>query len=125
MAGRSGRRSAANAEIAKIIQSVVIEEMLHVSLVCNVLNAVGGSPNIDDPAFVSNYPGPLPGGVEAQLKVGLCPVSLILARDVFMKIEQPEDPTKHGAVAESELQNPITVGQFYRTIQDERTPCNN
>src|SRR5580700_11430191 len=38
-----------NKEIAAIIRSVVLEEMLHMALVCNVLNAVGGSPLIDSP----------------------------------------------------------------------------
>ena len=35
-----------NDAIAAIIQSVVVEEMLHMTLACNVLNAIGGAPDI-------------------------------------------------------------------------------
>src|SRR5215475_10364609 len=64
-----------NLEVAGLIKSVVLEEILHMSLDCNILNAVGGHPKIDDPCFLPNYPGPLPGGVESGLIVGLAPVS--------------------------------------------------
>ena len=37
----------ANTEVAALIQGVVIEEMLHFALACNVLNAIGGRPAID------------------------------------------------------------------------------
>lgn len=60
-----------NAAIAEIIESVVVEEMLHMTLASNVLNAVGGSPQIDHPGFIPPYPGPLPGGVESDLIVSL------------------------------------------------------
>lgn len=53
---------AKNRDIVGIIKTTVIEEMLHMTLVCNIINALGGSPIIDDPAFVPQYPGPLPGG---------------------------------------------------------------
>jgi rubrerythrin len=76
-----------NAEIRELIGSVVIEEMSHMALACNILNAIGGSPVIDDPRFVPRYPGPLPGGVESQLIVPLKPFSLDLVQKVFMEIE--------------------------------------
>src|SRR5687768_4726057 len=50
-----------NQGIIDIIQSVVIEEMLHMTLACNILNALGGTPEIDTPSFVPTYPGTLPG----------------------------------------------------------------
>src|SRR5687767_925385 len=81
-----------NDSIAEIIESVVVEEMLHMTLVSNILNALGGSPQIDSPDFVPDYPGPLPGSVESQLIVGLAPFSIDLVHDVFMTIEEPEDP---------------------------------
>ena len=56
-----------NDAIAEIIDSVVVEEMLHMTLACNVLNAIGGSPQVDKPGFIPTFPGPLPGGVEDQL----------------------------------------------------------
>ena len=42
------------------IKGVVIEEMLHMTIAANVLNAVGGHPAIDRPDFVPNYPQDLP-----------------------------------------------------------------
>src|SRR5437016_10860321 len=81
-----------NAEIAGLIKSVVLEEMLHMSLDCNILNAIDGAPVIDRPDFIPSYPGPLPGQVESDLTVPLAPFSKQLVYDVFMVIEEPEDP---------------------------------
>lgn len=36
------------------IQGVVMEEMLHMIQVCNILNALGGSPAINTPHFIRN-----------------------------------------------------------------------
>jgi hypothetical protein len=103
-----------NASIAGILESVVFEEMLHMTLAANVLNALGGSPSIDQPAFIPAYPGKLPGSVEGGLVVHLTPFSadqLI----TYLQIEQPENaidipggagPTNDG----------ITIGQFYEAI---------
>lgn len=106
-----------NATVAGIIQSVVSEEMLHMTLACNVLNAVGGHPLIDDPAFLRTYPTGLPGGVEAGLVVPLKPFSLDLVESVFMQIEEPVDPVNypHPAVTFGAEQG-ITIGQFYNGI---------
>ena len=79
-----------NASIAQILQSVVIEEMLHMALAANVVNALGGSPQIDKPDFVPCYPGPLPGGVESDLTVHLAPFSM-LQLETFLNIETPHD----------------------------------
>jgi hypothetical protein len=43
-----------------IIKSVLIEEMLHLTLAANILNAVGGHPNLIHPKFVPRYPHKLP-----------------------------------------------------------------
>ncbi|MBX9813374.1 MAG: ferritin-like protein [Sphingomonas sp.] len=102
-----------NPEIAAIIESVVIEEMLHMVLSCNVLNAIGGAPVIDSPGFIPTYPGPLPGGVEAELTVSLAPFSMDQLQ-TFLTIEQPENPIDFKAMAEADT--PITIGQFYDAI---------
>lgn len=109
-----------NAQVAGIIQSVVSEEMLHMTLACNVLNAVGGHPNIDSPAFIPQYPGPLPGGVEGGLTVHLAPFSVDLMRNTFMVIEEPEKfaefpvlPKAAGAEGVDEM---VTIGAFYNAI---------
>jgi hypothetical protein len=80
-----------NREVAGLIRSVVIEEMLHMALACNLLNAVGGAPVIDRPGFVPRYPGHLPAGLRPDLTVGLRRCSIDQIRDVFMSIELPDD----------------------------------
>jgi hypothetical protein len=106
----------ANKAIAEIIKSVVIEEMLHICLASNVLNALGGSPVLDHPDIIPRYPGPLPGSVASGLVVGLAPCSINLISNVFMKIEEPEDPLQFSfklATADESL----TIGQFYEGIK--------
>jgi hypothetical protein len=108
-------KTGGNLEVASLIRSIVIQEMLHMALDCNVLNAIGGSPKIDDPRFIPSYPGHLPGSVEDSLIVPLTPLSKQLVHDVFMVIEEPErtddgtDPPPDG----------VTIGQFYQHIKDE------
>lgn len=103
---------AKNAAIAEIIQSVVMEEMLHMTLSCNVLNALGGTPVIDKPSFIPSYPGPLPGGVESELSVKLAPFSTDQL-ETFLVIEQPEDPLVFKAAAATDV---LTIGEFYAAI---------
>jgi hypothetical protein len=110
-----------NSEAVWLIRSVVLEEMLHMALVCNILNAVDGSPAIDDPAFIPRYPGPLPGAVESGLVVPLAPLSKQLIHDIFMVIEEPEDPLNFPVVgfALDSAQKPVTIGQFYAKIKQQ------
>jgi hypothetical protein len=104
-----------NAEIAEVIESVAIEEMLHMTLASNVLNALGGSPQIDGPCFIPRYPGPLPGGVDSDLTVNLAPFSMIQL-ETFLQIEQPEDPLNIKALAAPG--DTITIGEFYTALSD-------
>ncbi len=116
-------KTGSNRYIEELISSVVIEEMLHMSLACNILNAIGGSPVIDEPGFIPTYPGPLPGSVEEGLIVPLAPFSLDLIKNVFMEIEEPEDPllfpVKLSAALMAAPAEPITIGQFYGMIKEE------
>ncbi|MCM2577202.1 ferritin-like domain-containing protein [Streptomyces meridianus] len=84
-----------NREIAEIIRSVVMEEMLHMALVGNILNAVGATPRIGLPDTVPQYPGPLPGGVQPGLVVPLRKCSVEQIRDIFLTVEQPHLPVQH------------------------------
>lgn len=100
-----------NAGIQALISSVVAEEMAHMALACNILNAIGGSPVIASPRFVPPYPGHLPGGVDSSLVVPLEPFSIDLVERVFMSIEEPEgEPVAREVVAAG------TIGQFYNAI---------
>jgi len=109
---------ARNGEIADLIQSVVVEEMLHMTLVCNILNALGGTPVLDQPSVIPTYPGPLPGGVEDQLTVGLTPFTIDLVHNVFMVIEEPENPLNFPVLA-AIVEPPQTIGQFYEAIKEK------
>ena len=85
-------KKGANREAAAIIRSVVIEEMLHMTIAANTLNAIGGAPEINTSDFIPGYPGTLPMNIHAGFKVGLAPLSRDLISTVFMVIEEPEDP---------------------------------
>jgi rubrerythrin len=103
-----------NSKIAEILESVVVEEMLHMTLSSNVLNALGGSPGINHPDFIPTYPGALPGGVEKQLTVHLAPFSMsgkVDQLETFLTIEAPEHPLVFSAAAEEE--ETVTIGKFY------------
>jgi hypothetical protein len=49
-----------NAGSSQLIRSVALQEMIHMCLACNILNALGGNPVIQ----VQAYPGPLPGDID-------------------------------------------------------------
>ena len=52
-----------NRDIWWAIHDVVVDEMLHLLIGCNLLNALGGRPVLDDRKFVPKYPGTLPLGI--------------------------------------------------------------
>jgi hypothetical protein len=105
-----------NADIAGILQSVVIEEMLHMTLASNVLNALGGSPVIDKPDFIPPFPGKLPGGVESSMCVHLRPFSMDQL-ETYLGIEEPADPLDFPVLNLAVgVEQPITIGQFYDGI---------
>lgn len=106
-----------NEEIAGLISGIVAEEMAHLALASNVLNAIGGSPKIDDPSLLPVYPGPLPGGVDEGLTVPLAPLSIDLVRDVFMDIEHPEHPRDYPTLKVEEPPQE-TIGMFYTKISE-------
>ncbi|MCL8014392.1 ferritin-like protein [Streptomyces sp. AS02] len=92
-------------EVARMIRRIVGDEMFHLSIVSNLLVAVGGRPQIKAAAPV--FPGPLPGGVRAGVNVYLSGLSKPYVRDVMMAIEAPEEPLTRNA------QTSPTVGEFY------------
>ena len=105
-----------NDHIARLIHSIVIEEMLHMTIAANILIAIGGSPEISGKAFVPDYPGPLPMDI-GGLIVGIEAFSIPLVKNIFMAIEQPENevPIRPPGVALAKEEY-ATIGQFYDAI---------
>jgi hypothetical protein len=76
-----------NSDATHILRVIAVEEMLHMTLAANILNAVGGTPDLNRPKFVPLYPSPLPDG-EKDFDVNIQSFSEA-AVDVFLKIERP------------------------------------
>ncbi len=76
-----------NLDAYNLIRVVAVEEMLHLTLAANMLNAVGGNPDLTGEGFVPIYPAYLPDG-ETDFKVGLEKFSMS-AIDTFLNIERP------------------------------------
>src|SRR6185295_5119609 len=60
----------------RLLKQVVLQEMLHMGLICNCLNALGDRPRIAFRDVVQRYPAHLPGGVQVDLVVPLQRFSL-------------------------------------------------
>ncbi len=106
-----------NQKIHDVIHSVVIEEMLHMTISSNILLALGGSPAINKKDFVPCYPGPLPMNIVDGLKVGLEQYSKELMWNVFMEIEEPENPLHIKSVKAPIPDDQHTIGQFYEMVK--------
>ena len=76
-----------NSDATHVLRVVVVEEMLHLTLAANILNAVGGKPDLTVKGFVPQYPAYLPTG-ETDFAVPLQAFSED-AVDTFLKIERP------------------------------------
>jgi hypothetical protein len=110
-----------------IIRSVVMQEMLHMLLAANILNAIGGAPAINVKGFIPTYPGPLPMGIGYKdgpngLDVGIVRYSQATVQNIFMAIEEPEQavviPVRAMAL-KSIAPKYQTIGQFYGAISAE------
>ncbi|HEX5214099.1 MAG TPA: ferritin-like domain-containing protein [Vicinamibacterales bacterium] len=100
-----------NREAVEALTSVFIEEMLHMTLAANVLNAIGGAPVLDQPGFIPTYPQTLPHS-RGTFLIPLARFSRATI-ETFMRIENPEAP---GAAPQTE--NYATQGQFYLAIEE-------
>ncbi len=117
-------KEGSNVEAAALIRSVVVEEMLHMVLVANILNAITDPKtvkkgeklfNVKD--IIASYPTPLPGDIVPEMPEGEPPFMVHLlkfsreALNEFTTIERPSNP-----------ETPITnhfdsIGQFYQAIR--------
>jgi Ferritin-like len=96
---------------AKYIRSVATEEMLHATLMANLLLAVGGEPRFYDPNVIPSYPGPWPNKIpELVLQLEACSPEVV--RRTFMGIEAPGAPDAPLQPDQYESQ-----GQFYHAVE--------
>ncbi|MEV0179800.1 ferritin-like protein [Streptomyces sp. NPDC050625] len=111
-----------NTDAAQTIRSVVMEEMLHMTLAANVLNALGQVPSPDPVEFqgrrnlspIPDYPlnSPLISGIGTLELLPFCPEAVA----GFVEIEHP----LHGAANLADIDiagcSYRTIGEFYEAI---------
>jgi hypothetical protein len=100
-----------NVQASEILRSVMLEEMLHLTLAANLLNAVGGAPSLTHQGFVPRYPHRLPYSGD-RFEVSIERFSK-RALDTFLDIERPEKPR-----ARPEPKRFHTIAQFYAAVRD-------
>lgn len=103
-----------------LVLGVAFEEMLHMVIACNLLNAIGGSPRMTG-AFAPVYPTFIPYHATGGPFIQLQRASRDLMANTFMQIEQPGvgrplSEMEDGAAFE-------TIGQFYEAIADGFRHC--
>ena len=113
--------SGENDKARALIKSVVLEEMIHMCLASNILNSLGGTPELKP----QKYPGPLPGDIGSDgtpVTLHLYPFS-VEAVEQAMKVEQPESPPDFpvskllaDAMIAGAAPKTVTIGQFYRSL---------
>ena len=99
-----------NREAAEVMRSILLEEMLHLVLVGNILNAVGGRPRLDTPRMLPGYPRCLPHS-DHSFDLQLMPFSRECL-DLFLRLEQTSRPD-----SAPESDHYETIGQFYSAIE--------
>lgn len=123
-----------NTEAFDIIRAVAVEEMLHLTLVGNLLNAVGGTPDLTAKGFVPAFPAKLPDGEEDF--VVDCQKFSPEAIETFLRIERPADldhgenggrtvirETAKGGLHAAQVEpgseeHFFSIGEFYKAIED-------
>ncbi len=100
-----------NKEAAEILESIFMEEMLHMALLANILNAVGGTPKIDYPGILATYPACLPHSSK-DFTIPLAKFSREVIENAFLRIEKPEEPD-----SPPEDEKFHTLGQFYDALE--------
>ena len=119
-----------NIEAFQILRTVAVEEMLHLTLVANVFNAVGGDikSTLTGADFIPTYPTVLPTG-ETDFEVGLSKFSRETVK-TFLNIERSKEAERgQPLVVPREQKNYLlkvqnrelhynfySIGQFYAEI---------
>lgn len=101
--------------VAIFMRAIAHEEMLHLSLLCNLLSALDERPSLTGEA-VPRFPSRLPGGVHPEIELrleGFGPRAL----ETFMEIERPEVAIPiEGEPLETFPPEDVTIGEFYEEL---------
>jgi hypothetical protein len=99
-------------DAARLIRSIVAEEMLHLALVANLLLAIGGEPEFLGADLLPTYPSTLPNH-EPPLTLNLAPATPDQIVSTFLVLEQP-DP--EGSSGTDDVYD--SLGEFYAAIEE-------
>lgn len=91
-----------NIDAVQIIRVAAVEEMLHLTLAANLMNAVGGKVDLTKPGFIPPFPTPLPDG-ETDFRVDRAAFSEQTV-DMFLQIERPKRPQQDECSGSSKQQ---------------------
>lgn len=108
-------RPGTNGPAADRLTAIVNQEMIHLCLVCNIVNALGGSPDLTPPAYPCTLGdiGP-PGG--DPLTIRLLPFAPA-AMAQGMAIEEPEEVPPFPMLQAAALEGgAMTIGQYYGLV---------
>ncbi|TKC19105.1 ferritin-like domain-containing protein [Robertmurraya kyonggiensis] len=114
-----------NKESLEIIRTVVVEEMLHMLLVANIINAIGGTPVLNNKENIPKYPYEVPIKTKKNelLKINLQSFSRE-AIETFLEIEKntPLDEIRESVPRDEPFNS---IAEFYSTILDALIYFNN
>ncbi|KUJ81212.1 ferritin-like domain-containing protein [Ruegeria profundi] len=100
-----------NAEPIEVIRQVMVEEMLHMVLVANVLNSIGGHPKLNDPDQLPTYPTKLLDGRGPEVHLRRFTPQQVKSFRLIETAPKDTGPAKKGDYH--------TIGGFYTYIKQE------
>ncbi len=111
-----------------IIKSVVLEEMLHMVLVANIMNSLGGNPVLTTKEVVPNYPSqglPASGKEEDKVMKNLKIELKYFSQDTIRSFEKIEHPSGSRQFDDESNQSGDSIGDFYENLKMKINRLNN
>jgi len=103
---------------ATVLQSVLVEEMLHMAMDANLINAIGQGVHVRQAANHLNYPEPLPYKNPKGAVLSLEKCSPEQVGSLFCRIEEPSAQWLNHRPYPPQASNFETLGQFYQAVWD-------
>lgn len=120
-----------NMDAVKVLRVIAVEEMLHLTIAANLMNAIGGRPDLTIKGFVPSYPVYLPDG-ENDFAVGIGAFGKDTLKG-FLQIERPRLVQEHGKLIHRSYRSEAkalavhpsgkdmhyySIGDFYHAIEE-------